>query len=469
VAFVPLLYVVRTATPGRAFLWGWLAGGLAAAFHLWWVWFMVVPVEPVTRVLLNIGVVLLFAYLGLYTAVFATLVRRLGLWSAPLIWPLIEFARAQTQIAFPWNLLGYTMTPWPVFTQLASVGGVSAWLVLVNVLVLRLVFPDAPPSAICNRRSQALALVIALLIPLVFGLVRMRPNRPWFNVAILQPNVSPLDKGDWDSRERIQSDLLRMSREAAASQPDLFLFPETATLVDVTRSSSIGPAIRGLVDSLGIEVLTGTPLFDAPRNSWHNGIVLIRPGEDSVRQRYYKIRLMAFSEKIPYSDEVPLIRKLIGTADMGDWTRGHDLTVFNWRKGTLSGLICIEAVYPDLARMFTTRGARLLAVVTNDGWFGRLPGAYQHTELAIMRTVENGVPMIRSANNGISFIADPYGRVLGRTRLFRQEVLAGSVPQPIAPTPYRRWGDWFMLVYLAGLAIGAVIKAAGGRKAARAV
>jgi apolipoprotein N-acyltransferase len=474
---VPLLWVVRSATPGRAFLWGWLFGGLAAMFHLWWVWFLIVPVEPVTRVLLDVGVVLLFAYIGLYTAVFATLVRRLGIWSAPLIWPLIEFCRSQTQIAFPWDLLGYTMTPWPVLTQLASVGGVylvSAWLVLVNVLVFRLVFPDARPSAICNlqsaiynRRSQALALAMALLVPLVFGLVRMRPNRPWFNVAILQPNVSPLDKGDWDSREKIQSDLLRMSREAAASHPDLLLFPETATLVDVTRSSSIGPAIRSLVDSLGVEVLTGTPLFDAPHNSWHNGIVLIRPGEDSVRQRYYKIRLMAFSEKIPYSDEVPLIRKLIGTADMGDWTRGHDLTVFNWCKGTLSGLICIEAVYPDLARMFTTRGAKLLAVVTNDGWFGRLPGAYQHTELAIMRTVENGVPMIRSANNGISFIADPYGRVLRKTRLFTQAVLAGSVPQPIAPTPYQRWGDWFIVGCLAGLAAIGAAKLAGGRKAAR--
>jgi apolipoprotein N-acyltransferase len=464
-ALVPLFWSIRDAKPGRAFLRGWLFGGLLSAAHLWWLWFLIVPVEPVTRILLDIGVALLFAYLGLFLGLFAWLVRRWGFWAAPLVWPLLEFLRTKSQLGFPWGLLGYTMTPYIPFIQPASLGGVylvSAWLVLVNLLVFWLVRSIAPRATDQKPRVRTLAwravlLALAFAVPLVFSAFRVRPTSHWFDVAIIQPNVSPLDKGDWDSRERIQADLARLTRQAAATRPELMLYPETATLVDVTRSSTVGPVIRGLTDSLKTEIFTGTPLFDESRNSWHNGAVLIRPGEQPIRQRYYKIRLVPFSEKIPYSDELPAIRKILGTADMGDWTRGHDYTVFNWSRGTLSALVCFEAIFPDLTREFTRRGSQLLAVVTNDGWFGRLVGAQQHAELAVLRTVENGVPMIRSANNGISFIVDPYGRVLEKTPLFAQTILAGSVPKPIAPTLYCRLGDLFVLLCLLGLIAGLVV------------
>jgi len=432
-------------------------------------------------------VVLLFAYLGLYVGVFAWLTRRWGLWAAPLIWPLLEFLRTKSQIGFPWGLLGYTMTPYIPFIQPASLGGVylvSAWLVLVNVLVYRLArdmtemsfISDRVPSDVLKTGTVPLSartrgtvpvfacLVLTFAVPLVFSAFHIRPLRHWFSVAIIQPNVSPFDKGDWDSRVKIQADLVRLTRQSAATQPDLILYPETATLTDVTRSETMGQAIRGLADSLGTEIFTGSPLFDERRNSWHNGAVLIRPDEQPIRQRYYKMRLVPFSEKIPYADELPIIRKILGTADMGDWARGHDYTVFRWSRGTLSALICFEAIFPDLTREFTRRGSQLLAVVTNDGWFGRLVGAQQHAELAVLRTVENGVPMIRSANNGISFIVDPYGRILRQTPLFVQTILAGPVPQPLAPTLYRRYGDWFMLACLLGLLAGLVALRARARR-----
>jgi apolipoprotein N-acyltransferase len=307
-------------------------------------------------------------------------------------------------------------------------------------------------------------LVVAFAAPLVYAAFHVKPLKPWFNVAIVQPNVSPLDKGDWDSREGIQRDLATLTRDAAATKPDLVLFPETATLVDVTRSTTMGPVFRSLADSLNLELFTGTPLYNEKHNSWHNGAVLIRPGEEPVRQRYYKMRLVPFSEKIPYVDELPILKKIVGTNDMGDWARGRYFTVFKWNKGTLSALICFEAIFPDLAREFTRRGSELFAVVTNDGWFGRLLGAQQHAELAVMRTVENGVPMIRSANNGISLIADPYGRVLKATPLFKQAVLSGVVPKPIAPTPYRKWGDWLMPVFVAALIVGLVVNRARNRR-----
>ncbi|MEO0050406.1 MAG: hypothetical protein ABIK42_04610, partial [candidate division WOR-3 bacterium] len=224
-ALVPLFWVVENSR--RVFFWGWLFGFFAAGFHLWWLWFLVVPLEPITRLLLNLGVVLLFGYLGLYFGLFAYLVRKIGFWSAPLILPILEFVKSRTQIGFPWDLLGVSLTPWTVFIQGAALGGVfilSAWLVLVNLLIYRLIFRK-------NRTGYLIGLVLAFLVPLCYGLLRIKENKPWFEVAIVQPNVSPLDKGDWNSRARIQADLLRLTKEAQGSKPDLVIFPETATLV----------------------------------------------------------------------------------------------------------------------------------------------------------------------------------------------------------------------------------------------
>ncbi len=440
-ALVPLFYVIDHSP--LPFFYGWLFGFFAGMFHLWWLWLLLVPVEPITRFLLNIGVVLLFGYLGLYWGLFAICVKKLGYWTAPLILPVLEFLKTRTQIAFPWDLLGYTMTPLPVFTQLAAIGGVyllSSWLVLINLLIYRLLSGKSRPR-------YAVGLIITILMPLIFGLLRLRTNSPWFDVAIVQPNVSPLDKGDWDSKERIQKELFHLTRLAASKKPRLVIFPETATLVDITHSTDMGPALQRLVDSLDIEIFTGTPVYDDEHRTYHNGAVLLQPQAEKITQRYYKLRLVPFSEKIPYSDELPIIRKLIGTADMGNWDRGWLPTVFDFREGKFSGMICYEAIFADLARVFVHRGAQLLVVVTNDGWFGKLPGAYQHAELTVTRTVELGVPMLRSANNGISFIADPYGRILKKTRLFEQAVLFGTVPRPLPATIYRKFGDWVVLIY----------------------
>jgi apolipoprotein N-acyltransferase len=454
-ALVPLFWLIDHPGTKRKFLWAWLFGGLAAGFHLWWIWFLIIPVEPITRILLNIGVTVLFAYLGVYVGVFAVLVRRLGLWFAPLVWVVLEFARSQLQIAFPWNFIGYAMTPWTPFIQPAALGGVylvSAWVVLVNVLVYRLLFPWH--QGLRRRLVLGVGLAAAFAGPLILSAATVRPLDTWFKVSIVQPDVSPFDKGDFDSRERIRADLLRLTRQAAASGPDLIVYPETATLVDVTRPSNMSRDVRRVVDSTGIEVATGTPLRDMKKGTWHNGAVVLRPGEDSVTRRHYKMRLVPFSEKIPYSDEAPFLRKLIGTADMGNWDRGWAYNVLDWSKGRLSFLVCYEAIFPELTREFVRRGSELLVVVTNDGWFGKLPGIYQHAELAVMRTVETGVPMVRSANNGISFIVDPFGRVLRKTPLFEQTLLEGDVPRPRKPTLYVRWGDWFVALCCAGIVAG---------------
>ncbi|MEO0076847.1 MAG: hypothetical protein ABIK19_04210 [candidate division WOR-3 bacterium] len=137
-AFVPLLLTINKYSYKKVFGYAFVFGSLFALFHLWWLYFLIVPVELTTKILLILGVTVLFAYLGLYTAVFAVITKYLGIIFAPLIWAIFEFLRTKSEIGFPWGLIGYTQTAYIPIVQLASIFGVyglSAWVLWINVLL----------------------------------------------------------------------------------------------------------------------------------------------------------------------------------------------------------------------------------------------------------------------------------------------------------------------------------------------
>ena len=465
VALIPLLWIIETEPASRAFRYGVFFGAVFFAFHLWWLWTLVVPVEPVTRILLDVGVVLLFVVLGLFVGLFALAAKKLGIWWSPLIWAALEWLRSQSEMGVPWGLLGTSLTPYVPLIQSASIVGVygiSALVVLMNLLTWRI---------IANRKRAVFVPLLAasVLIPLGFGLARIRPNQTWFRVGIVQPNVSPLDKGEISIRDSTWADMLRMSHEAVARDAVLLVYPETASLVDIERSSSFRDSLQQMADASGTCILTGSSAFHA--TEYLNATALIEPHR-SLTQLYYKMHLAPFSERFPFVRSVPFLRNIM-TRDMGDAGSGTEFKVFdallknrdqgieesgNQEKtlesrnpGVLESSplvhfctpICFEAIFPDLLQRFTSRGADLIVNVTNDGWFRKTPGPYQHCELMLMRATENGVPFVRSANNGISLVADPYGRVLKRTPLFVSTSLVQDVPKPLAPTFYRKYGDQF--------------------------
>jgi apolipoprotein N-acyltransferase len=125
-------------------------------------------------------------------------------------------------------------------------------------------------------------------------------------------------------------------------------------------------------------------------------------------------------------------------------------------------LICYEVIYPGFVRSRVGMSANVLLSITNDGWFGRSPGPFHHAAMARLRTIENGISMVRCANTGMSMIVDQYGRVLGRTRLFEKAVLTRDVPVGRVWTPYSVFGDWVVLVSLL-VVLGAVVAAVCGR------
>ncbi|MEO0110149.1 MAG: apolipoprotein N-acyltransferase [candidate division WOR-3 bacterium] len=451
-SLIPLLYLIENSPTKKAILYSFLFYFLFALFHLWWLYFLVVPILGVTKFLLYIGIFVLFLYFGLYGLLFGLLVKKLGIFIAPFLWAVLEFIRTKSEIGFPWGLLGYTQMPYLPLIQFASltgVYGVSAFVVFVNLIVYKLVFL---PNKVKKMRWAAV-LILAFLLPLSYGIFRIRSARGNFKVAIIQPNVSPYEKGEAESIEEILSSLFNLTNQALEEKPDILLYPETASLFDITKENWVRKEFEKISNLANVYLLIGTPIYEG--GNYYNGAVLFAP-EKGISGIYKKIHPVPFSERIPYVDKFPIF-KPFATADMGDFTPGKDFTIFQTPFGKFSCLICFESIFPDLTREFALRGADILVNITNDGWFGKTLGPYQHCELAIMRSLELGKPLLRSANNGISLICDPYGRVVRKTKLFTKEILFGLLPKPLPPTVYQKFGDWFILLSL-GIVILTVVK-----------
>lgn len=436
-AFIPLFYFIERINKKRTFFYGFLYGFIFSLGHFWWLYFLRPQIAPTTKILLYFGIIILFFYLALYFAIFAYLTKLTSLYLAPLILPILEFIRTKSEIGFPWGLIGYTQTNNLIFLNIASIlgiYGVSGLVILTNLLVYKIISSK-------NKKPFILLTIIIIFLTSFYYFSRIKKLPNYFEVALLQPNVLPEEKGTKEEQIRLLNQLLRMTKKASEKRPHLIVYPETASLIDITIDSPYKEFLKAVADTYNCYLLVGTPRYEKPK--YYNGAVLFAPKKGIVSE-YRKINLVPFSERIPYSEKIKIFR-LIETEDMGNYSQGEEYTVFKTDKTSFSCAICFESIFPDLIREFVKRGAEVLINITNDGWFGKTFGPYQHYELAIARAVENGIPLIRCANNGISLICDPFGNVYKKSKLFSEEIIFANVKIPLKNTIYRQFGDWFIL------------------------
>ena len=400
-------------------------------------------------------------YLALFILFGGLLMRRLIVAripyqiAIPVVWGGVEYLRSLGPLGFPWCSIAYSQTPYPaVIQQTALVGtyGMSAWLVAVNVLVVWL---------IRSRRRAALAvLLIVLAVPIVAGrAVLMNADvRRGPSATLIQPNIGGQVKWDKAFRDSTMRILSQMTLEAPPSV--LIVWPETAVPFFVRYERSSMRKIKDLAAATGSHLLFGLPDFDrGPEETrYYNSAMLLGPdGEDLGT--YRKIHLVPFGEMIPFEDSFDFLKRV--DFGEGDFSAGTEYSVLTVDGVPFGVAICFESIFPELVREFTRGGARFIVNVTNDEWFGPSLGPHQHAQMAILRTVECRVGLIRCANTGISLVIDPYGRPIERTDLFKRTVLAADIPVGTGDTPYVRIGDLFSLVMLVG---SLVIALAAGRR-----
>jgi apolipoprotein N-acyltransferase len=203
-----------------------------------------------------------------------------------------------------------------------------------------------------------------------------------------------------------------------------------------------------LAKELRVPLIFGSPAFDDKdlRRRYFNSAFLVSSSGD-VLGRSDKMHLVPFGEYVPLAKLLPFVHKLV--VGVGDFSPGDSLAALDIGKGKVGILVCFEGIFPDLSRRYVRDGAQLLVNITNDGWYGRSSAPYQHLSMAVFRAVENGVPLVRAANTGISAIIDKKGHISHTTALFEETFVTGDVLLGKAGTLYTRIGDLFALICLA--------------------
>jgi apolipoprotein N-acyltransferase len=248
------------------------------------------------------------------------------------------------------------------------------------------------------------------------------------------------------------------------------VLPESALLCYITHRQSYKARLVSVIRRVGTPLIFGSLDWDraapgsSPDPSVYNTAFF---ADDSAREfkPYHKMKLVPFSEAIPFEGLFPLLSRVnLGGAD---FRRGAENTIFRLRKNIFAApFICYECIFPDFVRRRVHAGANCMVNITNDGWFGRSSGPHHHAMMARMRSIENGIPLARCANSGISMFVNSVGTVDGSTGLYQKAILTRTVPLSVLPALYTRFGDWFVMscgiLLLLSLAV-AVWKKAGIR------
>jgi apolipoprotein N-acyltransferase len=390
--------------------------------------------------------------------------RNVALYTFPLFWVTYEYLTMITEIRFPWMTLGSGLAMFNDFIQAADIVG-SLGLSLI-VIYINIFLYKAYIYFKVNRKKFYLNLstaVLIFLLVIVYGFIRKSTyEMPGKNirVGLIQPNLNPWDKWSTGDLNSILQLYIELSDKAVNEGAELIIWPETALPVYLfggTHSSIIDSIYRFIKEN-NIYLLTGMPDIryyqqDIPEDakysengdfyySTYNAVLLLSPDLIEI-QHYGKMKLVPFGEKVPYADKLKFLGDLIKWGvGLSGWNVGRDTTVFSMpfpeRKNNkinylrndslyINGLVCYESIFPDLVAQFVDKGATMIAVVTNDSWYGKLSGPYQHKEYAALRAVENRRSVVRAANGGISCIINPLGITETESEMFVKTFTVGDV------------------------------------------
>lgn len=448
--------------PRRAAWLGWLFGVGMWGIGVYWIYHSlhyfgaaIAPLAALLTFAFALAMALTLAALGALVARGSTR-RRGAAWLlvlAPVAWVALEWVRSWFLTGFPWLLLGTSQidTPLAGLAPLIGVYGVSLAVALSAGVI----------AALPRLRGAALWAALAA-VALLWGGGWALDGRDWsrpdgqpLRAGLVQGNVAQDEK--FDSVRGSLGLYADMTREIAADV-DLVIWPETAIPTFWDRYDAELNAFAAQLDST--EVVTGIFTRDLATGVYFNSIRPLGPRRDT----YSKQRLVPFGEYLPLRDWLTFLERVI-QIPMSDLvppsTPQGPIRAAGVRIGAF---VCYEAAYPGVVRDLA-RDAGLLVNVSNDAWFGDSAAPAQHLEIARLRALENGLPMLRATNTGISAIIDHHGGVVARSPQFEAATLVREVQPRTGNTPYTRVGDAPVLILLGLILAGWILRR---RPAARA-
>ncbi len=422
------------------------------------------------------------------------LVAMLGLCG---LWVMVEWTRTWFLGGFPWLPMSASQWLRPSILQIAAYTGswgVSFVLIAVNIgfaAYAHRLFREGATGF--NKRSQEFFLALFLLMGCLCvhfqeAFARLRFSVPFARVAFVQPYIPQSVKWDASKAPEIVRVLQQTTLDAAATRPDLILWPEASTPWAVRGDESVKQFVESLAQEARAPLLLGSIAIEnagTPKEQWFNGAFAVSPQFGVQHDYYAKRHLVPFGEFVPLRPVLGWLKKFVPIGD--DFTPGADSSPLIVRlRGepvVIGPLICYEDIYPDLARYSVRAEASVLTVLTNNGWFGEGGAAYQHAAHSVLRAVEFRRPVLRCGNGGWSGWIDEFGSV--RAVLTRDADGVHTEPKyaedgtiyfrgtaTVNVTRDSRWintrtyyaehGDWFVIVsaVLAALALSVMMVSA---------
>jgi apolipoprotein N-acyltransferase len=464
--FPVMVWLIDGAAAGRwhgvpaAALAGWWFGLGYFVPGLYWIGYAFLVDASTFAWLLPFAILGLPAYLALFTAFGFALARLLWTRDASRVIALAatltasEWLRGHVLTGFPWNAFGYALTEPLALAQTASLIGLWG-LTFLSVAIF------ASPAVLIDGNTRgrrpwiapALA-VVALIAMAIFGAVRLglHPTSQVANVKlrIMQPNLQQDVRFNYSAKADVMQKYLTLSDRASGPQStgvrdaSILIWPESAFPFFLTHEADAMAQIADLLPK-GTVLITGSVRApDLPPGvkvtRAYNSIYVI-DHDGSVLSIYDKLHLVPFGEYLPFQGLMEKMGLVQLTKVQGGFipgTRRRTMEIPNAPR--VLPLICYEAIFPDDVAARDDRPGWIVNL-TNDGWFGISTGPYQHLQQARLRAIEEGLPVVRAANTGISAVVDPVGRIVARLGLGIEGVLDSSLPAAIPPTFYARTGD----------------------------
>lgn len=460
--FIPsvVLYKINNAAPRIAakligyFAFGWFASGISWV-HVSIDQFGGLPlIVSITLMLLLCLYLALFPILSAYLTAYFSKHKKLNLWLLPSFWLMGEYLRSVVLTGFPWLSLGYSQIDGPLASFAPVIGevGITALVLLINVLLVKLFI------AIKNsNNTQLLSPTISLLF---IGIITtVLSSVEWVNstdkttkVALIQGNIEQSIK--WAPEQEWPTMLKYLDLSRVNFDADIIVWPESAI-------PAMEPAVQDYLTTVNRSallnnstVITGIINYNFETREYFNSLIVL--GEKQLNDdkgyyynhsnRYSKHHLLPIGEFVPFQELLRPIAPFFNLP-MSSFTRGDYRQDNLIAKGLhLLPLLCFEIAFPHQLAANLTQDTNMLITVSNDAWFGGSHGPHQHMEIARMRALEFGRPLIRATNNGVTAVVDHKGNFVERAPQFEEVVLTANVDIVIGHTPYSLWPRLILLL-----------------------
>jgi apolipoprotein N-acyltransferase len=458
IALVPLLVVIaRRPSPLRAFILGWAVGSVFFYVTCYWLTYSMIHYGGLPAALAYLLLIPGALVIGIFHGLFAALITfaiqkwgRMAILVAPLFWAALEWVRLGVTGQL-WNALGYSQAYHPLLIQPANWGGVyavSSLIVTINSIVTLLIISR-------TKWSIAAAASTALVVFYVIVLSREMPTSPVptseglsvFVVAV-QPNVPMNPVKSAGEIKTLIDRHVSLSTEALKPLPDyapqrMVIWPESPMNFTYSSNKTFQEFVTEFTKQNHTSLLFNS-LEPAPNDGSYNSALLVNE-EGRLISQYDKIRLMPFGEYVPLPQWLPGASLISGI--VGEFTPGSNYTLMPFGARKAGVFICIESAYPWITRRLAHDGADVLINISNDGYLGPTAVMRQHLANVIFRAVENGRPVLRVTNSGLSAFIRGDGRVDDLTGPFQPDVRVWTThPGDGRDTFYTRHGDLFVYI-----------------------